>query len=312
MNWKLKAKLQNLISLLPSDISYKLYYLIQKKFGGYKNYTPMNRFPAGIKTWKFILDNGYNPVNKTFFEVGTGRVPIIPISFWLMGAKKVVTIDVNPYVEEDLMKKCLIYIKENKSQIVDLFGDLLILDRLDKLIELNNISNLNLSKVLELCNIVYIAPGDASSTGLESKSIDIHTSLTVFEHIPYEILEKIIEEGKRIVKKDGLYIHRIDYSDHFAQNDKSITQINFLQYNQKEWDRYAGNRYMYMNRLRHDDFINLFKSNGHEFIEVQTIENQRSKELLESGRFELDEQFKSKTIDVLSITGSWFLSKCNY
>jgi hypothetical protein len=33
--------------------------------------------------------------------------------------------------------------------------------------------------------------------------------------------------------------------------------------------RYAGNKYMYMNRLRHDDFLDLFKSFGQKIIEVE-------------------------------------------
>ena len=51
----------------------------------------------------------------------------------------------------------------------------------------------------------------------------------------------------------------VDYSDHFSHSDQTISSINFLRYSDDEWQRYAGNRYMYMNRLRHDDVLALFR-----------------------------------------------------
>jgi hypothetical protein len=66
--------------------------------------------------------------------------------------------------------------------------------------------------------------------------------------------EKIINEGNRILSEEGLFVHLIDCSDHFSHNDKSISRINFLQYNVTQWNKLAGNRYVYVNRLRHDDF----------------------------------------------------------
>ena len=48
-----------------------------------------------------------------------------------------------------------------------------------------------------------------------------------------------------------------------------IYPINFLQYSDAKWDRYADNRYMYMNRLRHDDFLALFHSSGHKILATE-------------------------------------------
>ena len=120
-------------------------------------------------------------------------------------------------------------------------------------------------------NIEYIAPGDASKTRLPNACIDFQTSNAVsFEHILRSILVDIVKEGNRILRDCGLCVHRIDYSDHFSHTDKSISSINFLQYSDDEWDRYAGNRYMYMNRLRHDDYITkLFGDNGQNILKME-------------------------------------------
>ena len=81
-----------------------------------------------------------------------------------------------------------------------------------------------------------------------------HISYTVFEHIPAPILSDILSEAQRVLRPSGLAIHLIDYSDHFAHSDASISAINFLQYDDAAWSRLADNPYMYMNRLRADDY----------------------------------------------------------
>ena len=51
----------------------------------------------------------------------------------------------------------------------------------------------------------------------------------------------------------------VDYGDHFEHNDHRLSNINFLQYSDALWRVIAGNRYMYMNRLRHDAMLTLFQ-----------------------------------------------------
>lgn len=154
-----------------------------------------------------------------------------------------------------------------------------------------------------------IAPGDAADTNLPEQSIDFHTSYAVFEHIPLDVLENILKEGSRIIKKNGLFVHRIDYSDHFSHSDKSISSINFLQYSNDIWSRWANNRYMYMNRLRHDDFIELFESSGHQLIDMYPYIDNDIQDVLYNKNFHLDSRFKYKSEEVLTIVGSWMSSK---
>lgn len=310
MHWKLKAAIQNGVSLLPSSASYAAYYWIQKRFGGLKSLNPTSRLKAGVEAWRLILQQGYDPTGKVFLEVGTGRVPLVPMAYWLMGAEKTITIDSNPYMKLELIVDSLNRIKNNPEEILDLFGFLIDRKRFDKLLKFCNNSQPTAAEFLDLCQIDYIAPGDAANTSFPNSSIDFHTSYTVFEHIPQEVLKKILEEGNRIIKDNGLFVHRIDYSDHFSHSDKSISAINFLQYSDVEWRRYAGNRYMYMNRLRHDDFINLFEYVGHHIVESQSYLLEESlQELVKNGDFPLDQKFSSKPEEILAITGAWMVTQ---
>jgi len=311
MSWKLKSKLQHAVSMLPSSASYTLYYWLQKNFGWMKNFNPVRKLIPGIEMWKRIQQQGYIPAGKVFFEVGTGRVPLMPLAFWLMGAKKIITVDLHPYVKAELVARSLQYMYDNKEEIVLLFGSLIDRERFNNLLSLDRDSDYLLSEFFRLCQIDYIAPGNATDTSLPGQYVDFHTSYKVLEHIPLAELTGIFTEGNRIVKNNGLFIHKIDYSDHFSHLDRSISAINFLQYSDKKWEKYAGNIYMYMNRLRHDDYLNLFKSLGHQVIEIKSRKDRESRDLLISGGLHLDERFRSKSEDVLATTEAWIVSQKN-
>jgi hypothetical protein len=66
---------------------------------------------------------------------------------------------------------------------------------------------------------------------------------------------------------------------------------------------------MYMNRLRHDDYIHLLQSAGHRILVENPDVDQQLQELIRSGTLRLNERFKGKSIDVLSIIGGWIISQ---
>ncbi|WP_333676336.1 hypothetical protein [Dyella sp.] len=307
MRWKTKATLQNAVSRLPAGSSYATYYWLQRHFGGLRRINPVARLRAGIETWRQIEKLGRDPFNKTFFEVGTGRVPMTPLAYWLMGAKRVITIDLNPYLKAELTRECLQYIADHEGELRTLFGPLLNRKRFEALLEFERQELFNLQHLLDLCHITYIAPGDAAHTGLGADEIDFHTSFNVFEHIPHTVLVAILDEGNRIIRSDGLFVHRVDYSDHFSHSDSHISPINFLQYSDVQWERYAGNRYMYMNRLRHDDFLALFESVRHTILAAEPTVDASSLQLLRDRRLTIDARFGGKTDEVLATTEAWIV-----
>lgn len=277
-------------------------------WGGLREINPVRRLSAGVETWKRITRQGYEPLGKIFFEVGTGRVPLVPLAFWLMGAEKTITVDLNPYLKKELVIESLRYIATHRDEIENLFGELLDRKRLQSLLMFTEL-DFSLRAFLDLCHIEYVAPGNAASTGLPPQSIDFHTSYTVLEHIPPNVLTQILKEGGRLISNTGLFVHRIDYSDHFSHSDKTISAINFLQYSDDKWSRYAGNRYMYMNRLRHDDFLTLFESSGQCILDTEQDTDQPLLALLNDGALTVAEKFSDKTKEILAVRASWIVSK---
>ena len=65
---------------------------------------------------------------------------------------------------------------------------------MDDLLRFHGTQSYSLESLLEFCAIKYVGPGDAARTGLPSESIDFHTSFTVFEHIPPDVLVRILKK----------------------------------------------------------------------------------------------------------------------
>ncbi len=231
----------------------------------------------------------------------------MPIAFWLLGAGEVTTVDLNPYLKYELIREDIKYIKRNEGETRQLFSEVPLVE--ERFLQLMGFdcSRLQLHDLVDMCNISYIAPGDAANLDLPSNSVDFHTSRNVFEHIPRHTLVSILNEGNRVVRNDGLFVHTIDYSDHFSHSDKSISPINFLQYSDREWAKYAGNRYMYMNRLRVDDVERIYQECNQKVLSIESAVDDGILDLLDGG-FTLDERFNGKSREVLSTTSSCIVS----
>jgi len=301
MNWRLKAVIQNLIDKLPSAISHPVYYRVQRNFGGLKNVNPMSHFEKSIKFVRNINKHDLSMIDKTFLEIGTGRTISVPIGLWLCGAAKIITVDLHKYLKEELVVESVNYIKVNKDKVQNLFGDLgktqIFRNRLSQLMTLE----ISLDRFMDEMNIEYLAPADAASLPLEDDSVDFHYSTNVFEHISQELIEPILSEAKRILSKNGLFIHLIDLSDHFSHSDDSITTVNFLQYNEKQWDSLAGNKFMYHNRFRLKEFLDLFEREGATLLSKETIINNRALKILKEG-IPIDKRFLGSPFEDLAVS----------
>ena len=311
MNWRLKARLQNMIDMLPPGLSYSTYYFIQRHVGGLRRVNPVSGLKIGAEICRRIAQCQRTVNGRTFMEVGTGRRINVPIAFWLAGAGKTITVDLNPYLKEELIREDIAYMRDNREQIRGIFNGQMGDERFARLLERTE-SKWGLNDLLELCSIDYIAPGNAANVAIPSDSVDYHISHNVFEHIPYDILKEILNEGNRILRTNGLLVHRIDYKDHFSYSDKSISPINFLQFTDAEWERISGNRYMYTNRLRADDFTALFTSANQRILVNEPEVDPGVRALLQQDAFRLNDRFSGKPADTLAITSAWIIvEKCS-
>ncbi len=308
MNWTTKARVQNLIAALPGPLADHCYYRMQRMVGGLRNPTPVKQIVAGCRLAEAI--QAQRPLEGArVMEVGTGRSLAIPLLTWLLGAEQVLTVDLNRYLRPEVLLADLAYLRANqpwlKEQLAAVVGeagptegrqaDLLALD-------LERPPARVLEELLQLCSIDYRAPADASALDLAAESIDVHLSRHVLEHVPPDALAGILREAARVLKPDGLCVHLIDLSDHFQHQDSSISPVNFLRYSEAEWDRLAGNRFMYMNRLRASDYLAIFEAAGLTLLDVSSVVDDEALGLIDSGGLPLDGRFEGRTSEDLATT----------
>lgn len=247
--------------------------------------------------WRRCRAEGLDLKGRCVLEVGTGHVPLLPLAMWLMGAGRVITIDLNRYVELELVEETLAYLRRHREELVSRFGPLLQPGRLAALRRPEDL----------LAAIEYQAPADAAATGLAAGSVDLHCSYTVLEHIPPSALQRILAESRRLLAPGGLAVHCVDYSDHFSHGDARLSAIHFLRHSERTWRWLAGHRFMYCNRLRHPEMQALFEAAG---LVLQAVDPQHDERVArELPQLPLHADFRHWPPEVLAITGAWFVAR---
>ena len=305
MNWKMKAYLQSAVSMLPAPASHRVYYGIQRAIGTLRAVEPTNGFRDGLRLADALEAAGGRVAGATFLEVGTGRRINVPIALWLCGAGEVITVDRTPYLRPELVEEELGYVRRHASEVEALFGARADRESFRQRFAILLRENLTTEQLLAAAGIRYLNH-DVRSLPMPAGAVDYHISNNVMEHVPPADLVAILVEGKRIVKGTGLLVHRIDFSDHFSEDDPSISTVNFLRYSEEEWRRFGGNQYNYHNRLRIDEFEALVSDAGLALVAEQPDVDRGALRLIESG-FPLDARFAGKP-PVVNATASAVLT----
>lgn len=235
---------------------------------------------------------GIAVAGKRIMEIGTGRRLDMPIAFYLCGAQSVDTFDLNVYLREELVMASVGEILRGREAVVTILGPVVgaeeLAARLDVLASVQVLKDLSQKTAIH-----YHAPADASNTQLADQSIDIQFSYTVFEHIPGPVLEAILREASRVLAVGGVACHHIDPSDHFAHEDKSLSLIHFLQFEEREWSRYNDNQFAYHNRLRRSDYDKIYSVAGHDVFSSHPFLDEPSLAEIKNG-FPLATPFKER------------------
>jgi SAM-dependent methyltransferase len=297
MNWKVKAALQHAVSLLPSQASHEVYYRLQRRWGTLRDVNPVEGFENGLRLVHAIEAAGGSMPGKVVLEVGTGRRVNVPIVFWLCGAARVLTVDLNQYLKPGLILEDLKFVRGHPVTVKQMFGARAESGEFQQRFALLMRDDLSVPELLAAAEIEYVAPLDARKLHLGDDVVDYHVSNNVLEHVPPDELRDILVEGKRVLKSDGLLVHRVDFSDHFSEVDARVSTINFLKYSERQWRRYAGNLYNYHNRLRIDELESIVGVTGLVIADQQAEIDAAALRLLESG-FAVDPRFAGKPTQV--------------
>jgi hypothetical protein len=214
----------------------------------------------GLIQLNLLNENNYDLKNKTILEIGSGWMPIIPLIYYLAGANKIIMVDSQRLLDIKSFTHTVRNIHAYKELIASKTG--LAINEIENMLK-NDDQPKSLNDMLNKFRMIYMSPCDFTKDYFEPKSIDCICSRAVFEHIPIKQLYKISNVCHEILKDDGKVCHIIDNSDHWQHIDQSISRLNYLRFNNKLSSLISAfNPLDYQNRLRHYEYINLFKETG--------------------------------------------------
>ena len=292
MNFKHKCFLQNIFSVLPRGEILNYFF---QRYGTralpVSNDSFLDKVELSYNHYlKFLKFNSLEENSQKYYEFGAGWDLIIPVSMGFLGFE-VTCIDIRRLIFKQLISDTLLKFKSNMDHLPFTIDQLDIKDNQSPLDFLKNRLNFN-----------YIAPLDARNTKFNSDYFDFVTSTVTFEHIPEQDLYLILIETYRILKPGGILLLKIDYRDHWAYFDKSISFYNFLTYSEKEWVKFNPSIH-YQNRLRHKDYLDIISNTNFKIMEDDPeLPTQEDLEILE--KLKLNSRFKGYNINNLGIKGS--------
>jgi|SRR5262245_22675909 len=281
MHWKVKAFVQRACAALPGGAP--LYDGLQQTLGKLRHPDVARKLTFQRNLCALMVQHGFQPRGATLVEVGTGWMPLDAIGFWMCGATRVSTFDLHRHLNLRLLGKALEWMSQHEGELVALWKDLVPEAELRARHALLTRHRHAPMTFLRQAGIDYVAPGDAGATGLPDHSVDAHFSYNVFEHVPPDQIARILGEARRVLKPDGVSVHYIDPSDHFAHFDRNITRVHFLQFEDDAWRKLAGNSFAYHNRLRDTEHRALFHQAGLRLSFCRFDVDPRSLAALENG-----------------------------
>jgi SAM-dependent methyltransferase len=283
--------------------------MLQKRAGGLTDFG--RECDIKVDDWRLMMGHlrtAKIPVEgSTFVEIGTGWYPTFPFCMYLAGAGRVYTYDLNRLLKPDMVVLLADRLQAHVALIAKESG---------KPIDALEAAQVALSTAMQrgqpiaaaTGNVVdYRAPADASATQHLPNTIDVVFSNSVLEHVPGVAIEAIYAESMRILKPGGIMFHSVNCGDHYAYTDRSIHQLHYLQFSDREWERW-NNAFLYQNRLRAKDFVDMAQAAGF-VIEVDTSRASQER-LAQLDGIKVDPAFVAKyTREQLAITSIDFVAR---
>lgn len=265
MHWRIKGGLQKALGVVPGGEH--LHYLLQRRFGGLRRIE--REIGIKIDDWRIMVERlrerGFAIEDRVLFEIGTGWYPTFPFACYLAGARRVTTVDLTRHLKPELTIACARQLASSIALIAGVCGvdEARVRERHERLVAaLDNAVDLAAASAGV---IVYAAPADATRTSLDNDSIDCIFSNSVLEHVTPDAIDGMFAEAMRILRPGGAMFHSVNCGDHYAYVDRSIHQLHYLRYSDRQWRRW-DNAFLYQNRLRAHEFVERAERKGFEIV----------------------------------------------
>jgi len=175
----------------------------------------------------------------SFVEIGAGRDLATAVAARLLGVERVTCVDVSRLAKPELIGHAAMHLAHRigvSDPMIRTWDD------------------------VAAFGITYCAPFRLQDVSFSGQGFDVFFSVDTLEHIPADELAEVLAAGQRLLTSEGLQIHFVDYSDHYARGG-GVSRFNFLTYDDAAW-RPFNTSFQYVNRLRHSQFLQTFADLG--------------------------------------------------
>lgn len=259
---KAKEKLLQLLDKLPENIGFKGYHFLQQQLGKVELEQQLTNSQASYQTFLRLAETvGIETLKKTFLEIGSGWLPVMPYFFkYLSQAKAVHTFDLNRHYNPKKIKGL------NK-----LFSE-------EYRLEISRDSE----NEYELPpDIHYFPRTDLSKVTLPR--VEVVFSRFVLEHVEPGAMREMHRKFKEELPAGTFIVHLISPSDHRAYVDKNLSLQDFLRYSEAEWKK-QQTKFDYHNRMRLPQYTELFEDLGYEIVHLEAEVPEKGSEAYEKFR----------------------------
>jgi SAM-dependent methyltransferase len=257
MNWQMKAITQKILGCTPGGR--RLNHCLQCWLGGLSK--PAEDVAGKVGDWQDLMDAlgavGVEGVEgATVCEIGSGWHPTIPLCFYLIGAGKIFTTDINRHMDPRIALGAVAALEPHLDRIAHA-GNVGLTAARERFSRLKNADSME--HMLSLAGITYWhGPVAGRINRAPERSIDIAFSNNVLEHVPEDQILELARDTARALKPGGVTVHAVACNDHYAHFDPTISFANFLQFSDEEWRKKWDNGILWQNRLRAPDFLKLW------------------------------------------------------
>lgn len=300
MNWKAKGILQGGLALLPCGSQCN--YLLQRTVGTLRSDLRVTDvfFEDVTVLFERIARLNPEPRISRLLEIGTGHLPVFPLCLALAGFRNIFTGDITRHLRASAVRRTLQALEKHldhpafrhfatQEQVYENYHRLMRAD-----------------SILSAAGITYLAPFNAAATQWPAESMDLIASNNVFEHVPVPGLVAMFAEAKRLLRPGGHVLHCVNCGDHYAYSDNSISQLNYLQFSETQWNRW-NNSLQYQNRLRPIDFIEMADNGG---LQIESAEYGPKPEYLEQLKnMEIAPEFRHYSLEQLASTSLTLIAR---
>lgn len=293
MKWQMKSAALRVLDALPGSGD-GLYYFLQRNV---TRSLPRStqRIPEYLASYRCHIEafrsRGIALDKGLLMSFGAGWDLFENLVFYGYGINRQVVLDVKPLAQIDLIDGLAAYLSENPLEgaaprpFAPLRSDLK-------------------AGLLRHYGIDYRAPSDARAVALAQGNVDMIATTNTLEHIRKDAIADIMTECRRLIAPNGVVSMTVDYSDHFAHADPSITVYNFLSIESEKWRGHNVDRH-FQNRLRHSDYVRLFEEAAFQIVTQKTVLPPDWKSLI--GRQPIVREFQGYEADDLAAVGGYFM-----